>query len=67
MGVDREEIRLRMSRFEEVLRRAGVKRTHQRMEIFREVARTGEHPDAKTVYRRASWRRVSSHVRMRQD
>ncbi len=59
MGVDQEEIRLRMSRFEEVLRRAGVKRTHQRMEIFREVARTGEHPDAQTVFRRVA-RRIPS-------
>jgi Fur family peroxide stress response transcriptional regulator len=26
--------------------------THQRMEIFREVAKTDEHPDAETIYTR---------------
>ena len=29
-----------------------MKLTHQRMEIFREVARTADHPDAQTVYER---------------
>ena len=42
----------RMARFEEACRVAGAKLTHQRTEIFREVARTGDHPDAETVYRR---------------
>jgi Fur family transcriptional regulator, peroxide stress response regulator len=39
----------RMERFERVCREAGVKLTPQRMEIFREVAASGEHPDAETV------------------
>ena len=30
---------------------AGVKLTHQRLEIFRELARSEEHPDADTLYR----------------
>ena len=38
-------------RFEQVCRSAGVKLTHQRVEIFRQVAQTGDHPDAETVYR----------------
>ncbi len=33
------------------LREAGLKVTHQRLEIFREVARSREHPDAETIYR----------------
>lgn len=41
-----------MKRFERVCREAGVKLTHQRIEIFREVAKTEDHPDAETIYRR---------------
>jgi Fur family peroxide stress response transcriptional regulator len=40
-----------MNHLEQVCRSAGVKVTHQRLEIFREVARSGSHPDAETVYR----------------
>lgn len=40
-----------MDRFRGTLRRAGVKLTRQRLEIFREVAGAGDHPDAETVYR----------------
>ena len=39
-----------MERFEEVCRNSGMKLTHQRMEIFREVAQTSDHPDAEKVY-----------------
>jgi Fur family peroxide stress response transcriptional regulator len=56
MRVSREELNQRMSHFEEVLRDARVKRTHQRCEIFREVARTLEHPDVQTVYHRVARR-----------
>jgi len=45
------EIQERMTRFKAAIRRAGVKLTHQRLQIFAEVARTGGHPDAETVYR----------------
>jgi len=51
MALAPDEIQHRMTRFQEALRRAGVKMTHQRLEIFSEVARTGEHPDAETVFR----------------
>ena len=40
-----------MQHFEQVCRSAGVKITHQRMEIFRNVAQSGRHPDAKAVLR----------------
>lgn len=46
------DIASRMARFEQVCREAGAKLTPQRMEIFREVAATGDHPDAETIYRR---------------
>jgi Fur family peroxide stress response transcriptional regulator len=51
MSITAEETRERMEHFVEACRRAGVKLTHQRLEIFREVARTTAHPDAITVYR----------------
>lgn len=41
-----------MKRFEQECRDAGVKLTRQRLEVFREVAQTGDHPDAETVHRR---------------
>jgi len=41
-----------MNDFTNVCRKSGAKLTHQRMEIFREVAQTGDHPDVDTVYQR---------------
>jgi len=49
----------RVEVFVQTCRRKGMKLTHQRMEIFRELAASIEHPDAETVYRRVS-RRVPS-------
>jgi Fur family peroxide stress response transcriptional regulator len=46
-----------LQHFRAVARQAGVKLTHQRLEIFRELAGTAEHPDAETVFR-AVQRRV---------
>ena len=37
-------------------RRAGIKVTHQRTEIFRELAQTEEHPDAEAIYQRVKRR-----------
>jgi len=52
MNPDRQEMALRMKRFEETLRQNGIKVTHQRTEIFRAVAGTTDHPDAEAIYRR---------------
>ena len=52
MILDPTEVSRRMDRFERVCREAGSKITHQRIEIFREVAKSGDHPDVQTVYRR---------------
>jgi len=41
----------RLDHFKAAARAAGVKLTHQRLEIFREVASSVEHPDAETVFR----------------
>ncbi len=41
----------RINRFKAAVKEAGVKLTHQRLEIYREIASSLEHPDAETVYR----------------
>jgi len=51
MKVSSRELSQRMDRFQEELRRSGVKLTHQRMEIFRELARSEDHPDADAIWR----------------
>ncbi len=50
MKVSKKDLEQRMARFEEACRKSGAKLTHQRMEIFREVAQTGGHPDAEKVF-----------------
>jgi Fur family peroxide stress response transcriptional regulator len=45
------EVEKRVHRLEEGLKRSGVRITHQRLEILRELAESGEHPDAETIYR----------------
>lgn len=52
MTIDKKEIETRIDHFENVCRDAGLKLTHQRQEIFREVAQTHDHPDAENVFRR---------------
>ena len=51
MKTDQKEIEARMRRFEQKCKDEGIKITHQRMEIFRTVAETGDHPDAETVFK----------------
>ena len=52
MIIEAKEVEKRVNVFSEFCRRYGVKATHQRSEIYREVARTDEHPDAETIYAR---------------
>ena len=49
MKVDESEVERRVEHFKEAARQAGVKLTHQRLEIFREVAASLEHPSAEAV------------------
>jgi len=49
--VDRRTVERRVDRLKSASRSAGVKLTHQRLEIFREVASSLEHPDAEAVFR----------------
>jgi Fur family peroxide stress response transcriptional regulator len=51
MIVDEGEVERRLERFRATCKKAGVKLTHQRLEIFREVAGSLEHPDADGVAR----------------
>jgi Fur family transcriptional regulator, peroxide stress response regulator len=52
MPLPPEEVERRMATFMAACRSAGFKVTHQRMEIFKEVAKTEEHPDAESVFGR---------------
>jgi Fur family peroxide stress response transcriptional regulator len=51
VGVDRREVERRLARFTDAARKARVKLTHQRLEIFREVASSIEHPPVEAVFR----------------
>jgi len=50
MAMTEVELARRMERFVEVSRQAGLKLTHQRLEILREIASSEDHPDAETVF-----------------
>jgi len=52
MKLEAKEVEKRVKGFPNVCRRYGVKATHQRSEIYRELAGTKEHPDAETIYKR---------------
>ena len=56
MKVSRDEVQRRMVRFREACQRAGIKRTQQRIEVFREVASISEHPDVEAIYQRVRTR-----------
>jgi Fur family peroxide stress response transcriptional regulator len=59
MTVSKVEIDRRVQAFVRTCRLRGMKVTHQRMEIFHELAASDEHPDAETVYQRVSERMAS--------
>ena len=52
MKIRKEDVEQRMQHFETICREEGIKLTHQRIEIFREVAQVGDHPDADQVFHR---------------
>ncbi len=52
MKMEVNDVEKRVKGFSSVCRRVGVKATHQRSEIYRELAGTNEHPDAETIYTR---------------
>jgi Fur family peroxide stress response transcriptional regulator len=57
--VDRLKKNRRIAEFVDALRRQGIKVTHQRTEILRELAATDEHPDAETLHGRVRKRMPS--------
>lgn len=52
MENEKLKVEKRMVRFETICRKEGIKLTHQRMQIYREVACTEDHPDAEQVFQR---------------
>lgn len=56
MSVSKNIVEQRMNAFLAACVEQGVKLTHQRMEIFRELASTEEHPDTATLYARVKRR-----------
>ncbi len=50
------EVEMRLEKLHRACRNAGLRMTHQRLEIFREVAMTAEHPDAETIFSRVRGR-----------
>jgi Fur family peroxide stress response transcriptional regulator len=51
VNVEVRTVERRLERFTAASRNAGVRLTHQRLEIFREVAANVDHPDAEAVFR----------------
>jgi Fur family peroxide stress response transcriptional regulator len=49
--MEKRAVEKRIEQFRAAAREAGLKLTHQRIEIFREVASSVDHPDADTVFR----------------
>jgi Fur family peroxide stress response transcriptional regulator len=50
--MEQEKLRERILQFEASCHRAGLKLTHQRLEIFRELALSTDHPSAEALYKR---------------
>jgi Fur family peroxide stress response transcriptional regulator len=50
MPISGKEIKRRVTAFTEACHAHGIKLTHQRLEVFKAVARTDEHPDAEKVF-----------------
>jgi Fur family transcriptional regulator, peroxide stress response regulator len=46
------DVEKRTGRFVEQCRELGIRLTHQRLEIYRELAKTEEHPAAEAIYNR---------------
>jgi len=47
-----ENLQKKMTDFENACRGAGLKLTHQRLEIYRELAMSKDHPSAETLHKR---------------
>lgn len=56
MAVPESEVERRVLSYSQALRGSGLRLTHQRLEVAREVARSEAHPDTETVYQRVRTR-----------
>ncbi|SNB45896.1 Fur family transcriptional regulator [Geobacter sp. DSM 9736] len=52
MQKNHEWLQGEISRFENACREAGLRLTHQRLEIYRELASASDHPSAETLHQR---------------
>ena len=52
MGNNQVKLQKKLENFETACRESGLKVTHQRLEIFRELAAADDHPTAETLYNR---------------
>ncbi len=52
MKADKKVVESRLKAFEVLCRKHGIVATHQRTEIYRELAGTTEHPSAEAIYKR---------------
>jgi Fur family peroxide stress response transcriptional regulator len=50
MKVESSEVERRLEHFKSKAHQAGIKLTHQRLEIMREIASRLDHPDAESIY-----------------
>jgi len=51
MAVSQQEVERRVDLLSRALRGSGLRLTHQRLEVIREVALSDEHPDVEALYR----------------
>ncbi len=51
MKVSPEELKHRLNQFKESAKQSGIKLTHQRIEIFKEIAKSTTHPNVATIYK----------------
>ncbi|MCB2197947.1 transcriptional repressor [bacterium] len=50
MKIEAHEVERRVETFKAAVQEAGLKLTHQRLEVFRELASSADHPDAHGIY-----------------
>ena len=51
MPIPESEVERRVSLFSQALRKSGLRLTHQRLEVAREIASSDTHPDVEAIYR----------------
>jgi Fur family peroxide stress response transcriptional regulator len=51
VSVSDDELNCRVEAMKQALRQEGLRLTHQRLEIVKEIAGTDEHPDVECIYR----------------